>query len=175
MDILSNTVSFNEYWKANFVTTHNVEIVPLYINIFCLYIQLYQCFFNIFFKKVLKLPVFHTYVHLWENIFKSCTSAAVSDFCESTLQLMHISLIVNIRSSYTYLNGFQLIVPLPLLIEITFLVCTNWINLLNLSYSLHRLVIISKGFLKLSNLHVLIKQRVYFPETWLSWLLANCK
>ena len=91
MDILSNTVSFNEYWKANFVTTHDVEIVPLYINIFCLYVQLYQCFFNIFFKKVLKLPVFHAYVHLWENIFKSCTSAAVSDFCESTLQLMHIS------------------------------------------------------------------------------------
>ena len=37
-----------------------------------------------------------------------------------------------------------------------------------------RLVIIAKGFLKLPNLHMLIKQKSPFSESWLSWLLANC-
>ena len=48
------------------------------------------------------------------------------------LELIYISLIVNIRSSLTHLHGFQLLVLLPYFIEITFFVCTNRINLLNL-------------------------------------------
>ena len=40
-----------------------------------------------------------------------------------------------------------------------FFVCTNRINLLNLIYSLSRLVIVVKGFLKLPNLHMLLKQK----------------
>ena len=44
-------------------------------------------------------------------------------------------------------------------IEITFFICTNRINLLNLKESSDRLVIIGKGFLKLPNLHMLIKEK----------------
>ena len=47
---------------------------------------------------------------------------------------MYMSLIVNTRSSLTHLHGFQLLVLLPQLIEITFLVFTNRISLLNLKY-----------------------------------------
>ena len=48
------------------------------------------------------------------------------------LELMYTSLIVNITSSLTHFHGFQLLVLLPYLIEITSFVCTNRINLLNL-------------------------------------------
>ena len=41
----------------------------------------------------------------------------------------------------------------------TFFVFTNRINLLNLKQSSDRLVIVAKGFLKLPNLHVLLKQK----------------
>ena len=40
-----------------------------------------------------------------------------------------------------------------------FFVCTKRINLLNLKQSSDRLVIVAKGFLKLPNLHMLIKQK----------------
>ena len=45
----------------------------------------------------------------------------------------------------------------PLFIEITFFVCTKEKNLI-LRQSSDRLVIVAKGFLKLPNLHILIKQ-----------------
>ena len=48
------------------------------------------------------------------------------------LQLILISLNVNVKSSLTYLRGFHLLVLLSELIEITFFICTNRINLLNL-------------------------------------------
>ena len=70
---------------------------------------------------------------------------------------MYISFIVNIRSSLIYLNGFYLLVLLPQLLEITFIVCINRITFPNLK--IYRLVIISKGLLKLPNLHMLIKQK----------------
>ena len=83
------------------------------------------------------------------------------------LELMYIFLILSIRSSLTHLCGFQLLVQLPQLIEITYFVSTTRINPLNLKQdrlqdirtSSDRLVIISKGFLKLPNLHMLIKQK----------------
>ena len=44
-------------------------------------------------------------------------------------------------------------------IETTFFICTNRLDLLNVKESSERLVIVAKGFLKLSNLRVLIKQK----------------
>ena len=49
------------------------------------------------------------------------------------LELMYIYLMLNISSSLTHLHGFQLLVLLPWFIEITFSICTNRINLLNLN------------------------------------------
>ena len=70
---------------------------------------------------------------------------------------MYISFIVSIRSSLTHLHGFQLLVLLPQFIEITLFVYNNRINLLNLNQSSDNLVILAKGFLKLTNLHMLMK------------------
>ena len=75
------------------------------------------------------------------------------------LEFMCISLIVSIRSSLTYSHGFQLLVLLPQFIEINFFVCTNRINLLNIKESSGMLAYVAKGFLKLPNLHMLIKQK----------------
>ena len=74
------------------------------------------------------------------------------------LDLMYTSIIENIRSSFIYLHNFQLLVLLPYFIEITFFLCTKGENLLTQKFrqTSNRL---SKGFLKLSNLHVLIKQK----------------
>ena len=63
------------------------------------------------------------------------------------LELMHMSLIVNIRSSLTHIHGFQVLVQLLQY----FFVCNSRINLLNLKQSSDRLVIITKRFLKLPN------------------------
>ena len=52
---------------------------------------------------------------------------------------MHISFTLCIRSSLTYLHGFQLLVLLPLFIKITFYVCTNRINLPKTKENLFRL------------------------------------
>ena len=71
--------------------------------------------------------------------------------------LICISLIITIRSSFTHLHDLQLLVQLPEFLEITFFVYTNRINLMNLKESSNRLVIVTKGFLKLPNLHMLIK------------------
>ena len=50
----------------------------------------------------------------WEDIFKSGASAAASEFWSGFgLELMHISLIENIRSGLIHLHGFQLFVVLP--------------------------------------------------------------
>ena len=89
------------------------------------------------------------------------------------LELMYISLNTNIRSSLTHLHGFQLLLLLRQLIEISFFVCSNIINLLNLKY---RLVIIDKGFLKLPNLHMLRKQESITSQKLGSrdfWSIAN--
>ena len=52
--------------------------------------------------------------------------------CGFRLELMYIPLIVNVRSSLTHFHGFQQLVLLLWFVEITFFVCTNRINLLNL-------------------------------------------
>ena len=50
----------------------------------------------------------------WEDIFKLSAFAAASEFVIGfRLELMYISLIVSIRSSFTHLHSFQLLVLLP--------------------------------------------------------------
>ena len=61
------------------------------------------------------------------------------------------------KSSLIHLHGFQLLVLLPLIIEITFF-CTNIIDLPHLKYNSDRLVIVAKRLLQLLNLLMLIKQ-----------------
>ena len=49
------------------------------------------------------------------------------------LELIYISLIINVRSNLTHHHGFQLLVLLPYLIEsLFFFICTNRMNLQNL-------------------------------------------
>ena len=48
------------------------------------------------------------------------------------LMTMYISFIISIRSNLTHLCGFHLLVLLLWFIEITFFICTNRINLVNL-------------------------------------------
>ena len=88
-------------------------------------------------------------------------------FCE-VISSEHLGKILNsITSGFTHLHGFQLLLLLPQFIEITFLVCTNRINLLNLKESLDRLLVIAaNGFLKLPNLHMLIKQNLASRDFW---------
>ena len=76
----------------------------------------------------------------------------------SRLELMYMPFIINIKSGHIFLHGFQLFVLLPELIEISF-VYTNKTNLLNLKGNSDRKVIFAKGFLKLSNWLMLIKQK----------------
>ena len=76
-------------------------------------------------------------VHLrdvpWEDIFKLGASAVASEFVSGfRLELMYIFLIVSIRSNLTHLHGFQMLVLLPEFLEITFFICINRINILNL-------------------------------------------
>ena len=75
------------------------------------------------------------------------------------LALMYVSLIVSIRSNLTHLLGFQQLVLLPQFTEITFFICTNRKNLLNLRQISDRLAIITKGFLMLPDLHIVLKQK----------------
>ena len=76
----------------------------------------------------------------------------------SRLELMYMPFIINIKSGHIFLHGFQLFVLLPELIEISF-VYTNKTNLLYLKGNSDRKVIFAKGFLKLSNWLMLIKQK----------------
>ena len=48
----------------------------------------------------------------WDDIIKFSTSAAGCEFSGVRLGLMYMSLIISIRSSVTYLHGFQLLVQL---------------------------------------------------------------
>ena len=76
----------------------------------------------------------------------------------SGFRLMYISLIVSMRSSLTHLH-FSAACAAAIDHRNHFFVVTNKINLVNLKQSSGRLVIVAKGFLKLPNLHMLIKQK----------------
>ena len=96
-----------------------------------------------------------------EDIFKLRASAADSEFCEWVQVLTDVYIL---HRKYR-LHDLQLPVLLPWLIEITFFVCTNRVNLLNLKSSSDRLVIVAKEFLKLPNSNMLIKQSTTSQKT----------
>ena len=79
------------------------------------------------------------------------------------LELMYTSLTINIRSSLIHLHGFQVLLVLPLLLEITSFIFINRINLLWLSPRSDSLVITAKRLLKLLKLLMLIKERGLSP------------
>ena len=69
----------------------------------------------------------------WEDSFKLSASTAASEFCE----WVQVGIDVYIphhkyQANLTHLHGFQQLVLLLMLIEISFFVCTNQINLLSL-------------------------------------------
>ena len=74
----------------------------------------------------------------------------------SMLELMNEFLIVNTRPSLIHLHGLHLLLVLS---QKSLLFCTKRVNLVNLKLNLDRLSIVTKGFLKLLNLLVLINQR----------------
>ena len=90
------------------------------------------------------------------------------------LELMHISLIESIRSSLIHLHGCQLLAQLRQFVEITFFISTNRLNLQNPKQSSCRLGIVAKGFLKLPNLHMIIKQKSpSLPRNLTLWTFAK--
>ena len=117
------TVSFTEYLKVNFVQ-YKVETVSLYIG------QLS----NTFFKKALKPPTFQAFISIFGRISLNSVLLLllVNFLSRSRLELMQISLIANISLSLTHLLGLQLLGLPHKLTEMTFFICTNKINLLNL-------------------------------------------
>ena len=95
--------------------------------------------------------------HLWcvprDNIFKLSASVA-SEFYD----WFQVGIDVYIPHP-KYQVKSHLSAACAVAIEITFFICTNKISLLNLKYSSDSLVIVSKGFLKLPNLHILLHQK----------------
>ena len=95
----------------------------------------------------------------WEDIFKLSASAA-REFCEWVqvgidAHIPHRKYQVKPHSS----PWFSASCAAVIVDRNHFFVCTKRVNLLNLKQSSERLVIVAKGFLKLPNLHMLIKQK----------------
>ena len=80
------------------------------------------------------------------------------------LELMYTSLTINIRSSLIHLHGFQVLLVLPLLLEITSFIFINRVNLLWLRPRSDSLVITAKRLLKLLKLLMLIKEKESIPS-----------
>lgn len=78
-----------------------------------------------------------------------------------------------IRSSLIHLQGFYLLEQLPMFVKITPFLYTNRMNLPCLKPSLSRLALISKGFLDLKKMLLLIKIESQSPPRSLL-LLTNC-
>ena len=96
----------------------------------------------------------------WEDIFKLSASAAASDLCEWVqvdidIYIPHRKYQVKFHSS----PWFSAAYAAAIVHSDHFFICTNRVNLLNLKQSSDRLVTIVKGFLKLLNLDMLIKQK----------------
>ena len=97
----------------------------------------------------------------WEDIFKLSASAAASEFCELVqvgidVYIPHCKYQVKPHSSPLFSAACAAAIVHR---NHFFFVCTNRINLLNLKKSSDRLVIVAKRFLKLPNLHMLLKQK----------------
>ena len=110
-----------------------------------------------------------------ENIVKLGLQLLPLNFMsDSRLELMFVFLIVNIGSSFNYLYGFQLLVLLPQLIKITSFTSINKIDMFDLKRSSDMLVIITKGFLNLLNLLMLIiKDSISSQKTLLIRFLVD--
>ena len=80
------------------------------------------------------------------------------------LELMYTSLTINIRSCLIHLHGFQVLLLLPLLLEITSFIFINRVNLLWLRPRSDSLVITAKRLLKLLKLLMLIKEKESIPS-----------
>ena len=90
----------------------------------------------------------------------SLTSAAACEFCELVqvgidVYILNLKYQVKLHS----FPWFSAACAVAKIYRNHFLVCTNRINLQNLEQSSHRLAIVAKRFSKLSNLHMLIKQK----------------
>lgn len=101
-------------------------------------------------------------------------SSAAANFSEwgeiFGLNLMYISII---RSSLIHLQSFYLLEQLPMFVKMTPFLYTNRMNLSCLKPSLSRLALISKGFLDLKKMLLLIKIESQSPPRSLL-LLTNC-
>ena len=96
----------------------------------------------------------------WRDILKLGAFVDTSKFREYIQDVIDLeTIIVNMRSIFIHLLGFQLLLRLSQLIEITSFDCTNRINLLCLKLTSGRIVISVQGFLRLTNLLILIKQK----------------
>ena len=98
----------------------------------------------------------------WEHIFKLNAPVAATEFCKWVPVGIDAYIpIISIRSKPHRSSWFSAACAAAIVVQLVLLS--------------DRLVIVAKGFFKLPNLHMLIKQRVYhFPETWLSGLSVNC-
>ena len=105
----------------------------------------------------------------WEDIFWLRASATAS---EIDICIPRCKYRVKPHSS----SWFSATCAAAIVIEITFFVCTNRINL-NLKESSDRLAFVPKGFLKLPNMHMLIKQKSLIISQklgpWEFWQNAN--
>ena len=95
-----------------------------------------------------------------KDIFNLSASPAASEFCEWVqvgicVYIPHCRYQVNPKSS----TGFSAACVAAIVHRYHFFVFTNRINLLNRKCSSDRLVIVALGFLKLPNLHRLLKQK----------------
>ena len=92
------------------------------------------------------------------------------------LELIYISLIVNIRSSVTHLHNYQLLVLLPYLIEITFFYLYQQNQSFETEVKFRQASNCCKRGLEAAKLANANKaKKVYqFPETWVLGLLAYC-
>ena len=94
----------------------------------------------------------------WDDIFKLFTPAAATEFCAwfhvgFDGKIHHCKCKVKSHICLWFLAHF----PAAIVYRNHFFICTNRIDLLNLTWSLDRQVIIAKEFLKLQNFHMLIK------------------
>ena len=76
---------------------------------------------------------------------------------------MYIPLKVNIWWNLIHFHGFQLLVLLPKLIEVSTFICTNRINLLRLRWNSDRLGIVAKSVFKAAKLAYANKTREQSP------------
>ena len=100
------------------------------------------------------------FVFIWEmfrgrkGVFKCGASATVAKVfkCDFRLELMHLSLILNIKLRFIHLHRFLVASATAIGHRNHFFCLHQLINILYLNWNSDRLLIVTKGFLKLPNL-----------------------